>query len=58
MRDIVDNEGDKVAVIPIEERGELEDDPLLTELVQDRLPEMEKRRPEEDREKEVEARGR
>ena len=58
MSDTVDNEGDKVAVIPTEERGELEDHPLLTELVQDRLPEVEKNRQEEDREKRVEARGR
>lgn len=57
-RDIVDNEGDKVAVTLTEERGELEEGPLLTRLVQDRLPEMEKRREEEDREERVEARGR
>ena len=45
-------------MILIEEKGELEDGPLLMELVQDRLPETEKRGQEEDREKGVETRGR
>ena len=43
MRDMLDNEGDWVAMICMEESGEPGNDPLLAGLVQERVPEKDTR---------------